>query len=305
MPTITIVGTTSWGTTLGIILARQGVTVRLLARNDDEAQSLQTARENARFVPGIQFPNSMSVTADAQSAFDGADLVAFVVPSRTLRNNARSVAAWVDPDSIVVTATKGLEPGSGKRMSQVLEDELGDSMRHRVCALSGPNLASEIAAGKPSSTVIASADAAAAARAQSIINSSVFRVYTNNDIVGVEFCGALKNIIALGAGIVDGLGLGDNSKAAFMTRGLAEITRLGVAASASPTAAAVSAEANSYPSACACSRTRDSNMRSVMTARTLVPVVTLAQPHARPTMVRLSWYAQTTPFASRERTWNA
>ena len=235
MPNVTIVGTTSWGTTLGIIMARQGVTVRLLARDDAEARSLQTARENSRFVPGVQFPDSMSVTADAQSAFDGADLVAFVVPSRSLRDNARRVAKSINPDSIVVTATKGLELGSGKRMSQVLEEELGASMRHGICALSGPNLASEIVAEMPSSTVIASSDAEAATRAQDIINSSVFRVYTNDDIVGVEFCGALKNIIALGAGIVDGLGLGDNSKAAFMTRGLAEMTRLGMAAGASPT----------------------------------------------------------------------
>jgi glycerol-3-phosphate dehydrogenase (NAD(P)+) len=234
MPIVTIVGTTSWGTTLGIIMARQGVEVRVLARNDAEAQTLQTARENARFVPDIAFPDSMNVTADPDSAFDGADLVAFVVPSRSLRDNARRVAPSVDPDSIVVTATKGLELGSGKRMSQILEEELGDSMMHGVCALSGPNLAREIVAEMPSSTVIASADAKAAVTAQSIINSSVFRVYTNEDIVGVEFCGALKNIIALGAGIVDGLGLGDNSKAAFMTRGLAEMARLGVAAGASP-----------------------------------------------------------------------
>ena len=235
MPTVTIVGTTSWGTTLGIIMARQSVTVRLLARNDDEAQRLQAARENARFVPDAPFPDSLSVTADAKSAFEGADLVAFVVPSKSLRENARNVARYVNRDSIVVTATKGLELGSGKRMSQVLEEELGESLAHGVCALSGPNLAREIVAEMPSSTVIASSDTEAATKAQAIINSSVFRVYTNEDIVGVEFCGALKNIIALGAGIVDGLGLGDNSKAAFMTRGLAEITRLGVAAGASPT----------------------------------------------------------------------
>ena len=235
MPTVTIVGTTSWGTTLGIIMARQSVTVRLLARNDDEAQSLQAARENARFVPDAPFPDSLSVTADAKSAFEGTDLVTFVVPSRSLRENARNVARYVNRGSIVVTATKGLELGSGKRMSQVLEEELGESLAHGVCALSGPNLAREVVAEMPSSTVIASSDTEAATKAQAIINSSVFRVYTNEDIVGVEFCGALKNIIALGAGIVDGLGLGDNSKAAFMTRGLAEITRLGVAAGASPT----------------------------------------------------------------------
>ncbi|MDP6513224.1 MAG: NAD(P)H-dependent glycerol-3-phosphate dehydrogenase [SAR202 cluster bacterium] len=234
MPNVTIVGTTSWGTTLGIIMARQGTTVRMLARNDDEAERLQTARENARFVPDVTFPDSMTVTADPNLAFENSDLVGFVVPSRSLRDNAKKVASFVNTDSIVVTATKGLELGSGKRMSQILEEELGGEMPHGVCALSGPNLAREIVAEMPSSTVIASSDPDAANRAQAIINSSVFRVYTNDDIVGVEFCGALKNIIALGAGIVDGLGLGDNSKAAFMTRGLAEITRLGVASGAKP-----------------------------------------------------------------------
>ena len=177
MPTVTIVGTTSWGTTLGIIMARQSVTVRLLARNDDEAQRLQAARENARFVPDAPFPDSLSVTADAKSAFEGADLVAFVIPSKSLRENARNVARYVNRDSIVVTATKGLELGSGKRMSQVLEEELGESLTHGVCALSGPNLAREIVAEMPSSTVIASSDTEAATKAQAIINSAVFRLH--------------------------------------------------------------------------------------------------------------------------------
>ena len=234
MPTVTIVGTTTWGTTLGIVLAREGVQVRLLARGEGEAADLEAARENARFVPGVRFPDSLHISALPRQAFADADITLFVVPSKTLRDNARRYAEYIGRGSIVVTATKGLEVGTSNRMSQVLEEELRADRRHGVCALSGPNLATEIVAGKPSSTVVASSDTKAATMAQSIINSSVFRVYTNDDIIGVELCGALKNIIALGAGITDGLGLGDNAKAAFVTRGLAEITRLGVAAGATP-----------------------------------------------------------------------
>ena len=234
MPAATIVGTTTWGTTLGIVLARQGVDVRLVARTEDEAARLEAARENALLVPGVRFPDSLHVSALPQQAFDGADIALFVVPSRTLRDNARTYAQFIGPNSVVVTATKGLEAGTTNRMSQVLEEELKAGRKYGICALSGPNLANEIAAGKPSSTVVASSDESAAYRAQSIINSSVFRVYTSDDIVGVELCGALKNIIALGAGITDGLALGDNAKAVFITRGLTEITRLGVAAGATP-----------------------------------------------------------------------
>ena len=233
MSVVTVVGATSWGTTLGIILARQGHDVRLLARTEDEALALETRRENARFVPGFPFPNSMRASADAD-AFSGADLAILAVPSHTLRDNIRKVAAHIPADCIVVSAVKGLELNTGRRMSELLQDELPNGADWSICALSGPNLASEIVRGMPAPTVIASPDEEAALKAQAIINSSVFRVYTNDDIIGVEFCGALKNIIALGAGICDGLELGDNAKSGFMTRGLAEIARLGIAAGANP-----------------------------------------------------------------------
>ena len=233
MAIVTAVGATSWGTTLGIILARQGHDVRLLARTDAEASALETARENSRFVPGVPFPDSMRALADPVQAHDSADLTIFAVPSQTLRANARAVAHAIPNDTIVVSAVKGLELSTGKRMSQVLAEEIPSSV-HAICALSGPNLAREIIESMPASTVIASDDADAAAEAQTIINSSVFRVYTNDDLIGVELCGALKNIIAIGAGICDGMGFGDNSKATIITRGLAEIARLGVAAGANP-----------------------------------------------------------------------
>ena len=234
MANVTVVGATSWGTTLGIITAREGHDVRLLARTDGEAGRLESDRENVRFVPGFAFPDSLNPVADLYAAFDSTDLVILAVPSQTLRANVRRVARVVSRDAIVVSAAKGLELSTGQRMSQIVEDELASSSSDRICVLSGPNLASEVVRGLPASTVIASTNSAAAVEAQRIVNSSVFRVYTNEDVVGVELSGALKNVIALGAGICDGLRLGDNAKSGFITRGLAEITRLGVAAGAVP-----------------------------------------------------------------------
>ncbi len=234
MARVGIAGTTSWGTTLGILLARQGVEVRLWARTEEEARTLRAAGQNERFVPGVPFPSGLRVTASPWEAFGGADLAILAVPSRTLRQNIRAIREPLTAPTIVVSATKGLEMGSGKRMSEILREELPEKLHTGICALSGPNLAKEIVEGKPSSTVIASPNQEAAKTAQAIINSSHFRVYTNDDIVGVECGGALKNIIALGGGICDGLRYGDNAKAAFMTRGLAEITRLGVALGANP-----------------------------------------------------------------------
>jgi glycerol-3-phosphate dehydrogenase (NAD(P)+) len=232
MATIGVVGTATWGTTLAIISAREGHEVRILARSDEEAARLRLANENSRFLPGAPFPSTMSVTASAGEALGDSDLVIIAVPSSTLRNNARQIRDSIGAKAVVVSATKGLEIETGNRMSEVLQQELPPANRASICALSGPNLAREIIQGKLSSTVVASPNEDASKMAQSILNSSVFRVYTNTDIVGVELGGALKNIIAISAGICDGLQFGDNTKAAIMTRGLAEIARLGVAAGA-------------------------------------------------------------------------
>ena len=235
MASIAAIGATSWGTTLGIILARRGHDVRLLARTEREARALESARENARFVPGFRFPDSMRAVSDPAAALDSADVAIFAVPSQTMRRNARAVAARIPRGCVVVSASKGLEiSGGGVRMSEVLADEIPEYARASICAMSGPNLSGEVARGMLASAVIASRNARAAETAQAIVNSPVFRVYTNEDIIGVELCGALKNIIALGAGICDGMELGDNAKAAFIARGLAEVSRLGVAAGANP-----------------------------------------------------------------------
>ena len=202
------------------------------ARTEEEAARLRAENRNSRFVPGVELPPNLRVTASAGEALGDADLAIIAVPSRTLRDNARRVEGALGPRTIVVSAAKGLEMSTGKRMSEVLGEELPPAQP--ICVLSGPNLAAEVIRDKPSSTVVASADGAAASAAQSLLTSTRFRVYTNDDVVGVELGGALKNIVALGAGICDGLLYGDNAKAAFMTRGLAEITRLGVAAGANP-----------------------------------------------------------------------
>jgi glycerol-3-phosphate dehydrogenase (NAD(P)+) len=234
MAQVGVVGTTSWGTTLAVILARRGLDVRLWARTEDEAADLRAQGQNSRLVPGVEFPPDLSVTSDKADAFSRADLVIVAVPSRSLRDNVRLIGDALTGTAVMVSATKGLESASGMRMSQILAEELSPGSHQGICALSGPNLAMEIIQDKPSSTVVASESIDAAARAQSLMTSNLFRVYTNEDIAGVEFGGALKNIIGLGAGICDGLGFGDNAKAAFMTRGLAEITRLGVAGGANP-----------------------------------------------------------------------
>ncbi len=234
MATVGVVGTTTWGTTLAILAAQQGLDVRLWARTEGEASELRDEGRNKRFLPDASFPAGISVTSSTAEAFGNAELVIVAVPSRTLRENMSSMRDSLNGSAVIVSATKGLELGTGKRMSQVLEEELPEELSGRVCALSGPNLAKEIMAGQVSSTVVASRNEGAAKSAQSHLSSARFRVYTNRDIVGVEFGGALKNIIALGAGICDGLRVGDNAKAAFMTRGLAEISRLAVAAGADP-----------------------------------------------------------------------
>jgi glycerol-3-phosphate dehydrogenase (NAD(P)+) len=169
------------------------------------------------------------VTSDPAEALDGAEVVIVAVPSTAMRANASSIAGALADSTVVVSAAKGLEPETNKRMSQVLADELPAA---RVAALSGPNLAREVVQGLPASSVVASEDEQASFLAQAVLNSPTLRIYTNTDLIGTEFAGALKNIIAIGAGVCHGMGLGDNAKSAFVTRGLVEITRLGVAAGA-------------------------------------------------------------------------
>lgn len=218
---------------LGILGANGGHEVRLWARSEDEAAELETARENTRLLKGARFPDSLSVTASATEAFSEAEIVVVVVPSVTIRDNLRKVRDSIPPEAPVVCATKGIEIESGKRMSELMAEELNTDPA-KIGALSGPNLAPEIAAGKLSSATVAFPDAAAAELVQQAFISANFRVYTSLDVTGVELGGALKNIIAIGAGFIDGVDIGANAKATFVTRGLYETTRLGVAMGANP-----------------------------------------------------------------------
>ena len=228
-----VVGATTWGTTLAMVMAAEGRPVTLLTRSPDECATLEKAGENSRFLPGVKFPGSLRVSSEAKD-LEESTLVVVAVPSDRLRENARRVAGHLAPGAVVVNATKGLELPTALRMSQVLAEEFLLVPGLEICSLSGPNLAKEIAQGKPASTVVASESPEAAERAQAALLSPRFRVYTSGDLTGVELAGSLKNIVALGAGICDGLDVGENAKAAFIARALAEIARLGMAAGAQP-----------------------------------------------------------------------
>jgi len=231
---VAVVGTTSWGTTLAVTLAAKGLSVALLARTPGEAACLQRDREHRARLPGIGFPPALTVTADAAAGLVGAQLALVVVPSQRVRENVQAVAPYLPQGCMVISAAKGLELATGLRMTEVIKQELPEPFWSLVGALSGPNLSAEVAQGMPAATVVAAQDGAVAAAARDLVMTPRFRVYSSYDVVGVEFGGALKNIIALGAGLNDGWGYGANAKAAFMTRGLAEITRLGVVAGANP-----------------------------------------------------------------------
>jgi glycerol-3-phosphate dehydrogenase (NAD(P)+) len=231
MTRVAVAGTTSWGTTLAVLAARGGADVSLLARNVAEADAINAARENARHRPGLKLPANVTATIDPE-ALATSDAVVLAVPSASLRTNLTRLAPAISQTASVISATKGIEPDSCLRMSQVIESFGVEASR--VLVLSGPNFAGEIAAGLPAATVVAGVDEARARQAQALLNGPTFRVYTSDDTVGVELSGALKNVVAIACGLSDGLGYGENAKAALITRGLAEITRLGVAAGAQP-----------------------------------------------------------------------
>lgn len=215
MPKVAIIGNTTWGNALGALLSDKGLAVELWARSEAEAEGLNKGN------PGY------SCTSCIGEAIDGADLVIWAVPSQRMRENVAQTRDCLSSSMLLMSAAKGLEVGGGKRMSEVIA-EVVPSLRQQVCVLSGPNLAKEIGCGLPAASVIASHDIAIAERAKELVQSPNFLIVTTDDVVGVELGGALKNIIALGAGMVDGLGLGDNAKAAFTTFGWAEVTSLGM-----------------------------------------------------------------------------
>ncbi len=229
---VAIVGAGAWGTTLAAIVA-QREPVTLLCQTPDAAAEIRATRRNERRLPGIELPARVRATADPASLEDAADLVIFAVPSAHLRATVGLVAEHVRPSADLLSVVKGIERGTHLRMSEVIA-EAGGFEASRIAALSGPNLALEIARGLPASAVIAAEDEALAVRIQARLGRREFRLYVNRDILGVELCGSLKNIIAIAAGAAEQLGFGDNGKAGLMTRGLAEMTRVGIACGANP-----------------------------------------------------------------------
>jgi len=231
---VMVVGATSWGCTLATCVDRAGNDAVVLCRTDAEAAQLSAAREHRRLLPGIPLPEGLTFTADASGTPPG--VIIWATPSQRLRQNLRAVLPNLTPgDTVHASAAKGLEKGSHLRMTEVLEQELSLAGRDgRVGAISGPNIAREVARGLPATTVVASQNADDRERLQQALNSTSFRVYTNEDLIGVELGGALKNVIAIAVGIAVGLDIGDNARAALMTRGLSEIARLGVSLGAEP-----------------------------------------------------------------------
>ena len=229
MSRLAILGAGSWGTALAIVLAPKFDVVALWARDAELAEQVRHTRENCRYLPGFRIPENVLCSPGLAHVLNDSEIVLSAVPSDHTRGLFERLRPHVSPSMRFVSATKGIENHSLLRMTEVIADVLRPQFTPRVAALSGPTFAKEVAAGEPAAVVIASRDAALAADVQSAFSSPTFRLYTSEDVAGVEIAAALKNVIAIGAGICKGLGLGSNSVAALVTRGLAELTRLAVA----------------------------------------------------------------------------
>jgi glycerol-3-phosphate dehydrogenase (NAD(P)+) len=231
MSRIAVIGAGAWGTALAIVLGRKAThRVRLWANEPDVYESIASERVNHRFLPAVRLPDAIESTHDLARALEDAEMVVSVMPSQHCRSLFGRMARNLQPDMLFVSCTKGLEDTTLLRMSEVITDSLrSQKFTPRIGALSGPSFAKEVARGDPTAVTVASADSDLARSVQQTFNDSRFRVYTNDDVIGVELGGALKNIIAIAAGVCDGLGLGHNSRAALITRGLAEVARLVVA----------------------------------------------------------------------------
>lgn len=232
-PALAVLGSGSWGTALAVLLGKKGYSVKLWGI-PEEAEAVARDRENARYLPGVRLPDTVTSTADLDEALVAPDAIVLAIPSTSVRQVAKLLNGRFGEDTLLINAGKGLESETGLTGSQVIREELGEAIGDACVALSGPNLAVELANGIPTATVVACPDMDRAAAAQEIMSAPSLRVYRNPDRVGVELGGALKNVLAIGAGICDGLGYGDNTKATLVTRGLREMMRLGTALGADP-----------------------------------------------------------------------
>jgi glycerol-3-phosphate dehydrogenase (NAD(P)+) len=231
---VCVVNAGGWGTALSALLAAKGCEVWLWARRPEMAELMASRRENTSYLPGVALAANVHPTSNLEEALRGSSVIVVTPISRAMRSVARALSPLVSPEQLVVHGSKGLDPESLMTGRQVLEEELGPAFRDRVAVISGPNHAEEVGRGIPAATVVACRDEVVAQTLQGVLATRTFRVYTNTDVLGVELCGVLKNIITLVAGMSDGLGYGDNSKAAIITRGLAEFGRFVAAMGGDP-----------------------------------------------------------------------
>ncbi|MBC5995865.1 NAD(P)H-dependent glycerol-3-phosphate dehydrogenase [Romboutsia ilealis] len=226
MNKVSVLGAGSWGSALALVLAKNGFDVSMWTLNEEQCNYINKNRENIEYLPGVHIPENITTTVNLEEAVVGSEIIVLAVPSQAIRMVCQQIKPFITDDQILVDVAKGLESNTGLRLSDVCKEEL---YNNKYVALSGPSHAEEVSKEIPTTVVVSSHDMNAAEKVQDAFMNSNFRVYINQDIIGVELGGALKNIIAFGAGICDGLGYGDNAKAALMTRGIREISRLGVA----------------------------------------------------------------------------
>ncbi len=232
---IAVLGAGSWGTTLALLLTRKAQTVMMWEFRPDAAEKVETERENKEFLKGRLFPDNLHVSSDIEQVVKGAKLCVVVVPSHAVRNAIKQFNSGLNEDCLIVSATKGIEQNSLMRISEVLRDVWGDYFDvNKFACLSGPSHAEEVVLGLPTTVVTASRNLETARRVQQLFSGERFRVYASDDLVGVELGGSLKNVVAIGSGIASGLGFGDNTLGALLTRGLVEMTRLGVKLGGNP-----------------------------------------------------------------------
>jgi glycerol-3-phosphate dehydrogenase (NAD(P)+) len=226
MSAVAVIGAGSWGTALALVAARAGHDVRLWSHSRDVAAALNRERVNAIYLPGFSIPSNVSPSGDLAAVISGVEMVLVVVPSHVCREVYTQLKPLLTPEMTIVSATKGIEISTQMRIEEVANDVLGEALAKRYVTLSGPSFAQEVARDEPCALVAASRDESSAEATQAALSSRRFRVYTNTDVTGVEIAGAIKNVMAIATGAVNGLGLGYNSAAALVTRGLAEMTRL-------------------------------------------------------------------------------
>ncbi|MED3660620.1 NAD(P)H-dependent glycerol-3-phosphate dehydrogenase [Ureibacillus sp. FSL K6-8385] len=234
MKKVSVLGAGSWGTALAMVLTENGHDTLIWSHREDQAREINERHTNKKYIPNIQLPEKLIATSDLQKAVDHGEIIVFAVPTKAIREVAEKVNDYLKKKALIVHVSKGIEPDTLKRISEILEETLSTHMVEDIVVLSGPSHAEEVVLHHPTTITAACANLRSAEKIQDLFMNHYFRVYTNTDVIGVELGGALKNVIALAAGISDGLNYGDNAKAALITRGLAEITRLGVRMGGNP-----------------------------------------------------------------------